>query len=87
MKSKQSFFKIFYLLLWIKGFPGGAVIKNMPANTGDAGDVGSVPGLGRSPEGGNVNHSSILAWEIPYPNVQRSLAGCNLQGQKRVRHD
>ena len=29
----------------VKGFPGGAVVKNLPAN---AGDTGSSPGLGRS---------------------------------------
>ena len=34
------------------GFPGGSVVKNLPAN---AGDVGSVPELGRSSEGGNGN--------------------------------
>ena len=33
-------------------FPGGSVVKNLPAN---ARDVGSVPGLGRSPGGGNGN--------------------------------
>ena len=37
------------------GFPGGLVVKNPPANAGDAGDVGSIPGLGRSPGGGNGN--------------------------------
>ena len=30
-------------------------IKNSPANAGDARDTGSVPGLGRSPGGGNGN--------------------------------
>ena len=34
------------------GFPGGSVVKNLPAN---AGDVSSVPGLGRSPGEGNGN--------------------------------
>ena len=34
------------------GLPGVAVVKNLPANTGDA---GSIPGLGRSPGGGNGN--------------------------------
>ena len=34
------------------GFPGGSVVKNLPAN---AGDVLSVPGWGRSPWGGNGN--------------------------------
>ena len=40
------------------GFPGGSVVKNPPAN---AEDVGSIPGLGRFPRGGNGNP---LAWEI-----------------------
>ena len=34
------------------GFPGGSVVKNPPAN---AGDVGLIPHLGRSPGGGNGN--------------------------------
>ena len=37
------------------GFPGGTVVKNLPANAGDTGDTGLIPGLGRSPEEGNVN--------------------------------
>ena len=32
------------------GFPGGSVVKNSPANAGDA---GSIPGLGRCPGEGN----------------------------------
>ena len=31
------------------------VVKNPPGNAGDAGNVGLVPGLGRSPGGGNGN--------------------------------
>ena len=40
-------------------FPGGSVVKNPPANTGDA---GLIPGLGRYPGGGNGNslHYSCL---------------------------
>ena len=34
------------------GFPGDSVVKNSPAN---AGDVGSISGLGRSPGEGNGN--------------------------------
>ena len=34
------------------GFPGSSVVKNPPAN---AGDTGSIPGLGRSPGGGHGN--------------------------------
>ena len=31
------------------GFSGGSVVKNLPANAGDSGNLGSIPGLGRSP--------------------------------------
>ena len=31
------------------------MVRNPPANAGDAGDMGSIPGLGRSPGGGNGN--------------------------------
>ena len=34
------------------GFPGGSVVKNLTAN---AGVVGPIPGLGRSPGEGNGN--------------------------------
>ena len=34
------------------GFPGGTVVNNPPANSGDSRDIGSIPGSGRSP-GGN----------------------------------
>ena len=37
------------------GFPGDTVVKNLPANAGGAGDMGSIPGLGRSPGEGNGN--------------------------------
>ena len=36
----------------VKGFPGGSVVKNLPANVGD---TGLIPGSGRSPGGGNGN--------------------------------
>ena len=36
----------------LEGFPGGSVVKNLPAN---AGDVGLIPGSGRSLGGGNDN--------------------------------
>ena len=37
------------------GFLGGTVIKHPPADAGDAGDVGSIPGWGRSPGRGTGN--------------------------------
>ena len=37
------------------GFPGGTVVKNLPANAANAGDMGLIPGSGRSPGEGNGN--------------------------------
>ena len=37
------------LLSLLMGFPGDSVVKNLPANAGDAGNAGSIPGSGRSP--------------------------------------
>ena len=34
---------------------GGVVVKNLPASTGDAKDLGWIPGFGQSPGGGNGN--------------------------------
>ena len=33
----------------------GSVVKNLPANLGDTGDEGLIPGLGRSPGEGKGN--------------------------------
>ena len=35
--------------------PGGSVVKNPPANAGDTGDMGSIPGSGRYPGVANGN--------------------------------
>ena len=56
----------------------------VPANVGDVRDVSSIPGLGRSPGGGNGNHSSILAWRIPWTEEHGGLESIGLQ---RVGHD
>ena len=44
--------------MWLSG-------KESAYSAWDTKDVGWIPGLGRSPGGGNDNHSSFLAWEIP----------------------
>ena len=38
-------------LLTKRAFPGGSVVKNLPANAGDTEDSGSIPGSVRSPGG------------------------------------
>ena len=52
-------------LLWW-GRPRWLSGKESACSAGDAGGMGSIPGLGRSPEEGMATHSSILAWEIPW---------------------
>ena len=55
----------------LQGFPGGSVIKNLPANEGA---VGSIPGLGRSSGAGNGNPIPAL---LPGESRrQSSLGGC-----------
>ena len=52
------------------------MVKNPPAN---AGDLGSSPGLGRSPGEGSRNPLVFLPGES---HEQRSLAGYGLQGHR-----
>ena len=47
------------------GFPGGPMVKNLPANAGDAADPGSIPGLGRSLGGRNDNPLLYSCLENP----------------------
>ena len=56
---------LFYLWCVFGGFLGDSVVKNPPANAGDARDLGSIPGSERFPGEENDNHSSILAWKTP----------------------
>ena len=44
-------------------FPGGSEVKNPPANTGGAGDAGSIPAWERFLEGANVNTLQNSFWE------------------------
>ena len=54
------------------------MVKNLPPN---AGDVGSIPGLGRSSGEGPLEntHSSILAWKIPWTEDPGGLQSMGLQ--------
>ena len=47
-----------------KSFPGGSVVKNLPANAGDR-DLGSIPGSGRSPGGEHGNPLQSACRENP----------------------
>ena len=67
-----------------QGFSGGSVMKNLPANAGDARD--EVLSLGREDplEQEMATPSSILAWEIPWTQEPGGLQSVALQ---RVGHD
>ena len=61
--------------------PGGGVVKNPPANVGDARDSGSIHGWGRSPGGGNgktLQYSCLEnpmdrgAWQVTLHGVAKS---------------
>ena len=62
-------------------FPGGSDGK---ASAYNAGDLGSIPGSGRSPGEGNGNHSTTLAWKIPWTEDPGRLQS---MGSQRVGHD
>ena len=63
------------------GFPGGSVIKNLPAI-----QETNVQSLGQEDplEKEMTIHSSILAWKIPWTE---QLGGLQSMGSHRVRHD
>ena len=63
------------------GFPGGSVINNPPANTGDMGrSLGQEDPLEKE----MATNSSILAWEIP--RIEEP-GGLQPMGSQRVRQD
>ena len=62
------------------GFPGGSDKESACS----AGDPGSIPGLGRSPEKEMATHSNILAWRIPWTEEP---GGLQSMGSQRVGQD
>ena len=59
------------------GFPSDSVVKNLPANAGDTGNAGSIPGSGISP---GETDDTLLQYSCL--QGQRSLVGYGLQGHK-----
>ena len=67
--------------LWIQGFPGGSDSKESAFNVGD---LGLIPGLGRSPGEGNGNS---LQYSCPENSMDRGAWWATVQGVQRVRHN
>ena len=61
----------------ILGFPGGSEVK---ASASNAGDLGSIPGLGRSPGEGNGNPLQYSCLENPMD--REALVGYSPPGHK-----
>ena len=64
-----------------QGFPGGAMVKNLPAK---AGNTDLIPGSGRSLEKEMATYSRILAWKIPGTEKPGELQS---MGSQRAGHD
>ena len=62
-------------------FGASQMVKNPSASAGGVRDTSSIPGLGRSPGGGNGNHSSILAWRTPWTEELGGLQSMGVQTQ------
>ena len=67
--------------MFYQGFPDGLAVKNPPANTGD---MGPIPGSGRSLGEGNGNPLQYLAWETP---GTEEPGGVQFMGSHRVGHN
>ena len=63
------------------GLPGISASKESDCN---AGDLGSIPGLGRSPGEGNVNRLQHSCLENP---MDRGVGGLQSEGWQRVSHN
>ena len=76
-KPPEHDFTISYMGRWeLLGFPGGSVVKNLPAN---AGDVGSIRGQEGPLEKEMATHSSILIWEVSWTEETGRLQSMDLQ--------
>ena len=64
------------------GFQGGSVVKNLPANAGDARDTGSISGSRRSPGGGNGNP---LQYSCPGNPMEREAWLATVHGVAKSR--
>ena len=68
-----------FFVVW--GFPDGSVVKNPPTN---AGDMGLIPGLGRSP--GEVNGNPFQYSCLGNP-IDREAWWASVHGVTRVGHN
>ena len=68
-------------MLLLYGLPGGSEGKESTCNARDTGDMGMIPGLGRSPGGGSGNPLQYACWEIPWTEEPQGLQS---RGHKKL---
>ena len=71
-----------YTPMW--GFPGGSMVKTLPANAGDMGDLGSTPGSERFPGGENYNPLQYSCLENPMDRGAWGLQSMRSQSQTEL---
>ena len=65
-KIDHHFPSVYSVAYFLRASQVALLVKNPPANAGDVGDMGSIPGWEDPLEKGMATHSSILAWRIPW---------------------
>ena len=66
----------FFSCVW-QGFPGGMVVKNLPAHAGDTREAGSIPQSGIFPGGRNGNPTQYSCLEN---SMDRGARGATVHG-------
>ena len=84
-KNYNYFFNILITIVpYIQDFPGGAMVKNLPANAGEARDAGLIPTWKDPLKQEMTTRSSILTWEIPWT---KEFGRPPSMGSHRLRHE
>ena len=81
---RVSWIYVIYIYIYLNGFPGGSVVKNLPASVGDTEMRVWSLGWEDPLEEELATRSSILAWRIPWTE---KLGGLQSAGLQRLRHD
>ena len=66
------------------GFPGGSVVKNLPASAGNPRDKDPVPELGRSP---GVRNDNLLQYSCLENSMDKGACWATVHGLQRVGHN
>ena len=80
LESQGDHFRFYSTYFYNRGFPSGSVVNNLPANAGNEGDLGLIPGLEDPQEEEMATTPVFLPGKS---HEQRSLE----MGSQRVGHD